>query len=181
LSYGCGAADPNRRKHERRTFATWQVRVVTDTESSLSDSSVRCGGSTVHTVLLRIIRHGNLGTHHSGSLGRAAGQGPSSAIRCDHQARRSCAHHVLVPFMAPSDITPAVLHRAQQALAEVRSFPFLLNAVGRFSETTYLAIAEPAPFIALTRAATEAFPGFRPYGGAHDSVVPHLTAAHMTR
>ena len=80
--------------------------------------------------------------------------------------------------MAPSDITPAVLHRAQQALAEVRSFPFLLNAVGRFSETTYLAIAEPAPFIALTRAATEAFPGFRPYGGAHDSVVPHLTVAH---
>ena len=85
---------------------------------------------------------------------------------------------VLVPFMAPSDITPDVLHRAQKALAAVRSFTFSLNTVGRFSETTYLAIAEPAPFIALTGAVTAGFPGYLPYGGAHESVVPHLTVAH---
>lgn len=86
---------------------------------------------------------------------------------------------VLVPFMPPQRITPAVLGRAQRALDRVPAFSFSLAAVARFPATAYL-VPEPAgPFIALTGALVNAFPDFLPYGGAHEGgVVPHLTVAH---
>ena len=39
----------------------------------------------------------------------------------------------------------------------------------------YLAPEPAAPFVALTEAVGAEFPGFPPYGGAFDEVVPHLT------
>ncbi|SFQ43592.1 2'-5' RNA ligase superfamily protein [Variovorax sp. OK605] len=85
---------------------------------------------------------------------------------------------VLVPFMDPARVTPDVLARAQQALARTPSFAFSLARVGRFPETAYLAPEPAAPFIAMTLALVGAFPGFLPYGGEHEGVIPHLSVAH---
>ncbi|BEP51803.1 2'-5' RNA ligase family protein [Variovorax paradoxus] len=85
---------------------------------------------------------------------------------------------VLVPFMDPQYITPAVLDRVQRALNRVAAFSFSLGRVGRFPATAYLAPEPPEPFIAMTKALVDVFPDFPPYGGAHQGVVPHLTVAH---
>ena len=42
-------------------------------------------------------------------------------------------------------------------------------------EVVWLAPRPDEPFRALTRAVSAAFPGYPPYGGAHDPVIPHLT------
>ena len=85
---------------------------------------------------------------------------------------------VLVPFMDPALITGEVLDRARRVLQRTPSFSFSLGAVGRFSETAYLAPEPAAPFIAMTLALVEAFPDFPPYGGEHAGVIPHLSVAH---
>ncbi|MDM7950859.1 2'-5' RNA ligase family protein [Hydrogenophaga sp.] len=85
---------------------------------------------------------------------------------------------VLVPFMDPGQVTPAVLAQAREALMEVPSFEFSLRRVGRFPATAYLAPEPPSAFVALTSALVRAFPEFPPYGGEHASVIPHLTVAH---
>uniref|UniRef100_C5D118 2'-5' RNA ligase family protein n=1 Tax=Variovorax paradoxus (strain S110) TaxID=543728 RepID=C5D118_VARPS len=85
---------------------------------------------------------------------------------------------VLVPFMDPQYITPAVLDRVQRALNPVAAFSFSLGRVGRFPATAYLAPEPPEPFIAMTKALVDVFPDFPPYGGEHQGVVPYLTVAH---
>lgn len=85
---------------------------------------------------------------------------------------------VLVPFMDPARVSPAVLTRAQEALGHIPPFEFELRRTGRFPTTTYLAPEPPDPFIAMTTALVRAFPGFPPYGGEHAGVIPHLTVAH---
>lgn len=84
---------------------------------------------------------------------------------------------ILVPFMDPAHVTPAVLAKAQDALMEVPSFEFTLRRMGRFPTTTYLAPEPAGPFIAMTAALVRAFPEFPPYGGEHAEVIPHLTVA----
>lgn len=106
--------------------------------------------------------------------------------RFDASCRLGAPAHitVLFPFMPAADITPAVIHQAQVALGEVASFSFSLGAIGRFMElrevpsTLFLAPDPPEPFVALTTALVRSFPMFRPYGGKHGDVVPHLTVAH---
>lgn len=85
---------------------------------------------------------------------------------------------ILVPFMDPARVTPAVLAKAQKALMEIPSFEFTLDQVRRFPTTAYLAPEPPSPFVALTAALVRAFPEFPPYGGEHTEVIPHLTVAH---
>lgn len=84
---------------------------------------------------------------------------------------------VLVPFMDPQHITPAVLDRAQRALNGIAAFSFSLGRVARFPATVYLAPEPPEPFVAMTKALVDVFPDFQPYGGEHQEVVPHLTVA----
>jgi len=85
---------------------------------------------------------------------------------------------VLVPFMDPALITDDVIDRARRVLERTPSFAFTLGKVGRFPETAYLAPEPAAPFIAMTLALVDAFPGFPPYGGEHAGVIPHLSVAH---
>jgi len=100
--------------------------------------------------------------------------------RYDATAAQGVPAHitVLVPFMDPSLIGADVLQRAQQSLSRTPAFDFTLGEVGRFPETAYLAPEPAAPFIEMTLALAEAFPGFPPYGGEHEGVIPHLTVAH---
>ncbi|KHK58437.1 hypothetical protein PI87_01345 [Ralstonia sp. A12] len=85
---------------------------------------------------------------------------------------------VLSPFMPAEQITPGVLHQVQDALADMRAFDFLLETIGRFPATTYLAPTHAEPFVALTMAVVARFPAYPPYGGIHPRVIPHLTVAH---
>lgn len=84
---------------------------------------------------------------------------------------------VLHPFVAPAQLTPALLARLAAALAGVPAFDFSLAQVGCFAGVAYLAPVPAAPFVALTLAVAAAFPDCPPYGGEHDTLVPHLTVA----
>ncbi len=79
--------------------------------------------------------------------------------------------------MDPAHIDGRVLDIASAAIASVNSFKFRLHRVGRFPLTAYLEPDVPAPFISLTQALSRVFPEYLPYGGVHDSIVPHLTVA----
>ena len=113
------------------------------------------------------------------SVPEAEGLVSSLRERFDASARIGVPAHitVLVPFMSPELITPAVLHQAQAALSRVSSFAFSLARVGRFPSTAYLAPEPAEPFVALTQALVEEFPEFPPFRGEHSSIVPHLTVA----
>ena len=84
---------------------------------------------------------------------------------------------LLYPFMAPELIDTAVVEQARAALAGAHKFAFNLARVCRFTDVLYLAPDPPGPFVALTERLLRQFPGFPPYGGQHQSVVPHLTVA----
>ena len=100
--------------------------------------------------------------------------------RYDPAAAEGVPAHVtiLIPFMPLDELTPP---RAAQLAAALRAatpaFRFRLARLGRFERTCWLAPEPAAPFVALTQAVMAAFPGWRPYGGAFDTIVPHLTAA----
>jgi 2'-5' RNA ligase len=100
--------------------------------------------------------------------------------RFDASVRLGVPAHitVLVPFMAPDQITPNVLAHIQAALSQVPSFAFSLSQVRRFPATAYLAPEPAEPFIALTEALVHTFPKFPPFRGQHESIVPHLTVAN---
>jgi len=85
---------------------------------------------------------------------------------------------ILVPFMDPARVTPAVLAAAQEALRDIAPFQFSLRRVARFPTTAYLAPEPPDPFIAMTTSLVRNFPEFLPYVGEHADVIPHLTVAH---
>src|SRR5690349_7818979 len=85
------------------------------------------------------------------------------------------AHVTLVyPFVAPHRIDAAVLDGVRAAVATVAPFEFTLAEIRRFPRTAYLAPEPDAPFVALTRSLTNAFPEQQPYGGVHGTIVPHL-------
>jgi hypothetical protein len=97
----------------------------------------------------------------------------------DPQANLGVPAHVTVlfPFM-PQELIDSATRRRLKLLFK-RHSPFVCRfaSVGRFPATTYLAPANSAPFIELTRAVVGAFPQFPPYGGAHAGAIPHLTVA----
>ena len=99
--------------------------------------------------------------------------------RFDASARLGVPEHItlLFPFMAPQQITGAVLRQAEAALAEVPAFSFRLHKVARFPPAAYLAPEPAEPFIALTAALVHAFPAYPAFRGEHAGVVPHLTVA----
>jgi 2'-5' RNA ligase len=104
-----------------------------------------------------------------------------SAIRdrFDSSVKVGAPAHVtiLYPFMAPGLITQQVLDAVQSTISSATSFAFRLSNLGRFTDTLYLAPEPAQPFIALTESLRRQFPDYSPYGGRHETFVPHLTAA----
>ncbi|THD05825.1 2'-5' RNA ligase family protein [Rhodanobacter lindaniclasticus] len=100
--------------------------------------------------------------------------------RFDPSAGQGVPAHitVLYPFMPPELLSGQVLGGIRQALLPIAPFDFQLARVGRFPATTYLAPDPVAPFMELTRRLVGHFPGYLPYAGEHEEVVPHLTVAH---
>jgi 2'-5' RNA ligase superfamily/Aminoglycoside-2''-adenylyltransferase len=85
---------------------------------------------------------------------------------------------LLYPFLAVRMIDSDIESTLASLLREVPPFDFALSEVGRFPGVVYLAPKPAAPFVALTRALAERWPGHQPYGGAHEEVIPHLTVAY---
>ena len=99
--------------------------------------------------------------------------------RFDPSAAEGVPAHVTVavPFLTRAELGPTGFARLEAALRQTPAFDFVLERVGRFERTAWLAPEPAAPFVAMTRALMRAFPGWQPYDGAHDRIVPHLTAA----
>jgi 2'-5' RNA ligase len=98
----------------------------------------------------------------------------------DSVALRGVPAHitVLYPFMAPGEISDTATDAVRDVLAHFPEFPFRLTRLDRFPEgATYLAPEPATPFVDLTSAIAERFPGYPPYAGAHAEVIPHLTVA----
>lgn len=101
--------------------------------------------------------------------------------RLDRAASWGVPAHVTVlfPFLPPAEIDERVLDALGRAAATVPAFFVALERVGWFGErVVWLAPSPPEPFQQLTAAVAAHFPGVRPYEGAFDEVVPHLTLGH---
>jgi 2'-5' RNA ligase len=84
---------------------------------------------------------------------------------------------ILYPFLPVHALDASAESAIAELLADFEPFRFSLTAVGRFPGVLYLAPSPPEPFLALTDAFVRRWPDFRPYRGAYDEVVPHLTVA----
>jgi 2'-5' RNA ligase len=84
---------------------------------------------------------------------------------------------VLYPFVAPVRArAPEVIAAVGAAVATVAAFDCSFRRTAWFGDDALWLAPDPAePFRDLTVAVWNAFPHHPPYGGAHDSVVPHLT------
>lgn len=84
---------------------------------------------------------------------------------------------VLFPFLDPADLGPTEREELARVLARFAPFELTFARVGRFPDVVWLA-PEPADRVsALTDAMVERWPSHPPYGGAYETVVPHLTVA----
>lgn len=89
---------------------------------------------------------------------------------------RTPAHvTVLFPFLPPSRIDTAVRAGLAEAIGAVPSFRADFRRIGRFPGVVHLEPEPREPFLALTDAVVQRWPDLPPYGGAYDTVIPHLT------
>ena len=87
------------------------------------------------------------------------------------------SHHVTVldPFV-PSFLLGADVEAAvREILGDMAPFTYELARLERFPGVLYLAPDPDEPFIEMTEALCRRFPDYPPYGGAFDSIVPHVT------
>jgi 2'-5' RNA ligase len=83
---------------------------------------------------------------------------------------------VVYPFVPPADVDDDVLARLATAVGTVPAFDCVFRRTEWFGEDVLWLAPEPdGPFRALTTAVVAAFPAHRPYRGAYDDPVPHLT------
>jgi 2'-5' RNA ligase len=83
---------------------------------------------------------------------------------------------VLAPFVPPHAITGTAIEALAAAVASVTAFDCEFPRIRWFGDRVmWLAPQPDGPFRALTGAVSTAFPGYLPYDGVHDEVVPHLT------
>lgn len=84
---------------------------------------------------------------------------------------------VLAPFLASRRRTPSVTAQLAAICSSTAIFDFRLTSVRRFPGVTYLAPAEPQPFVDLTERVWATWPECPPFGGVFPQIVPHLTLA----
>ena len=83
---------------------------------------------------------------------------------------------LLVPFVPAPELDLEVEDRLRRLFQKFGAFDYVLPRLQRFPDgVLYLAPEPPDPFVALVEALAEAFPGYPPYDGAHETIVPHLT------
>jgi len=95
----------------------------------------------------------------------------------DRAARRGVPGHVtiLYPFVAASELTPAIREQVAGIAGEFRAFEVTFATVGRWPGVVYLEPVPASRFTALIDRCAAAFPAHPPYAGTIDEVIPHLT------
>ena len=83
---------------------------------------------------------------------------------------------LLFPFVEPARLGE-VEERLAQIIAGTPAFDVTFARAARWPEILYLEPEPADPFVALTRAIERAWPDQPPYGGTHETIVPHLTVA----
>jgi 2'-5' RNA ligase len=101
---------------------------------------------------------------------------------CNAKASAGMPPHItlLFPFVPAARLDERVIGQLAAIIGSTPSFRVVLRETGRLrGAAVYLYLApDPAePFIRLTEAIVDGFPGHRPYDGEFDQVVPHLTVA----
>lgn len=82
---------------------------------------------------------------------------------------------VMYPFLPTRAVGQAEEQKVAELARGIAPFDFTLTGLRRFPGVQYLA-PEPAPaFAALTERVQRRWPSCRPYGGAYDTVIPHVT------
>jgi 2'-5' RNA ligase len=102
-------------------------------------------------------------------------------LRHDPAAAKGVPAHVtiLYPFAPASELTDDVRRAVADLFRSRPPFEYRFEHVARFDDgTVYLAPDTPESFRGLTDAAASRWPGFPPYGGVFDDVIPHLTVGH---
>jgi hypothetical protein len=87
---------------------------------------------------------------------------------------------VLYPF-APTDVLDRALRSGLRRLfAAHAAFDVEFRCSRWFGEDVlWLAPEDPRPFVALTESVASAYPQWQPYGGAFETVIPHLTVGDI--
>lgn len=81
-----------------------------------------------------------------------------------------------IPFQPLESVSAEVVRRLTRFFEETFEFDFELNAVRWFdNNVVYLEPSNAEAFRSITERLQELFPDFQPYGGMHDSVIPHVT------
>lgn len=101
------------------------------------------------------------------------------------QSRLGVPAHVTIfyPFLPATSLDEVVRRKLTAAVSATRPFTVEFRRVATFPDAVYLAPDPEAPFVALSRAVDEAFPGLPPYGDpslAVEDLIPHLTVATGT-
>ena len=88
------------------------------------------------------------------------------------------AHITLIfPFVPATRLDQQTVGSLEQIIRETAPFEFELRDAARFPTTLFLVPDPSAAFARLTEAIVRQFPDYPPYGGAFDTIVPHLTVA----
>jgi 2'-5' RNA ligase len=89
---------------------------------------------------------------------------------------------VLYPFAPPADVDRELIGLLASALAEATPFDCRFAECRWFGADVLWLAPDPAEeFRNLTRAVVERFPGYPPYRGEYDEVIPHLTVGESRR
>ncbi|HEX3932926.1 MAG TPA: 2'-5' RNA ligase family protein [Nocardioides sp.] len=105
-------------------------------------------------------------------------------LRFDVAASKGVPAHVTVlfPFVSPVDVDDQVIARLAAVFAAASPFDCTFDRCAWFGDDVlWLAPERDQEFRCLTEQVVEKFPGYLPYGGVHDDVVPHLTVGESRR
>lgn len=93
-------------------------------------------------------------------------------------ARLGIPAHItlLFPFVPAAELDEKLFEELRALFAAQPAFSFALTRVVDFPDQTLWLAPEPAaPFRTLTESIVLQYPGYPPYEGIHDEVIPHLT------
>ncbi len=82
---------------------------------------------------------------------------------------------ILYSFIEKQELNKLIRYKIDGVVSGAKKFEFQLSKVELFPETVYLAPSPAANFVQLTEAIVTVFPECPPFGGIHDSVIPHLS------
>jgi 2'-5' RNA ligase len=88
---------------------------------------------------------------------------------------------LLYPFVDDADLADDEVRRLRDVLAAVAPFDVIFATFARFAAQPPVLYLEPelaGLFLGMIAALAHEFPAFPPYGGIHETLVPHLTLAY---